>query len=66
MGNMDSIIRIFAAALIVVLYFTHVLTGTLGTIALIIAGILILTGLFKFCPMYLIFGLRTNTKNKRN
>ncbi len=58
-GNADKVVRILLAAAIVILYFTHVITGTLGIILLIIAGILVLTSIFGICPLYLPFGINT-------
>jgi fatty acid desaturase len=56
MGGADRIIRVIFAVIIAVLYFTGVITGTLGLILLIVAAIFILTGLIGFCPLYLLFG----------
>jgi len=44
---------------IAILYFTDVITGTLGIVLLIVAGIFLLTSLVSFCPLYLPFGLKT-------
>ncbi len=63
MGTTDKIIRIAAAVLIVILYFTGVITLTLGIILLVIAGVFVLTSLFSFCPIWAIFGVNT-CKNK--
>lgn len=59
MGTADKIIRILIAALIAVLFFTDVISGTLGIILLILAGIFLLTSLVSFCPLYTIFGWKT-------
>ena len=59
MGFADRIIRVLIAAIIAVLYFTGVITGTIGTILLVLGGIFILTSLVSFCPIYTIFGFRT-------
>ena len=56
MGSADRIIRVIFAAIIAVLYFTGVITGTLGLILLIVAAIFVLTGLIGFCPLYMLFG----------
>jgi hypothetical protein len=63
MGMVDKIIRILAAVVIAVLYFTHVINGTLAVILLILAGIFIFTSFIGFCPLYLPFGIRTNKKS---
>lgn len=58
-GTTDKVIRVLLAAAIVILYFTHVITGTLGIILLILAGILVVTSIFSICPLYLPFGIST-------
>ena len=59
MGSADRIIRIIIAAIVGILYFTGVISGTLGLILLILAGIFVLTSLISFCPLYAPFGIRT-------
>ena len=60
MGNADRIIRVIIAAAIAALYFTGVISGILGTVLIILAGIFVLTSLVGVCPLYLPFGLKTN------
>jgi hypothetical protein len=62
MGLIDRIIRILVAVVVVSLYFTNVLTGTLAVILLILAGVFVLTSLISFCPLYLPFGIKTFRK----
>jgi fatty acid desaturase len=62
MGAADRIIRTIIALVIVVLYLMNVLQGTLGIVLMVIAGILVLTSLFSFCPLYAIFGISTAPK----
>ncbi|MGV0845447.1 YgaP family membrane protein [Empedobacter falsenii] len=62
MGTFDKSIRLLIAIILVVLYFTNVISGTLGIIALIIAGVFILTSLLSFCPLYTILGFNTCEK----
>jgi len=64
MGSADRIIRLIIAAIIVVLFFTKVLSGTLGIVLLVLAGILVLTSLINFCPLYLPFGISTCARKK--
>ncbi|MDF7818542.1 DUF2892 domain-containing protein [Runella sp. MFBS21] len=59
MGGIDRGIRLIVAAIAVILYFTGTLTGTLGIIALVVAGIFTLTSIVSFCPLYALFGLNT-------
>ncbi|MFO0356206.1 MAG: DUF2892 domain-containing protein [Sphingobacteriaceae bacterium] len=59
MGSMDKIIRLVLAALFVVLFATNVVSGTIGYILLVFAGVFALTSLISFCPLYPIFGINT-------
>jgi hypothetical protein len=58
-GNTDRIIRFGVAILLAILYFTGVVTGTLGIIFLVAAVILALTATFKLCGLYAILGMST-------
>ena len=62
MGTIDIAIRLLVAALVIILYFTHVISGTIAIILLIFAGVFILTSLLGFCPLYLPFGISTRGK----
>ena len=64
MGSTDKVIRILAAILIGVLYFTQVISGTTAIILLILAGIFIITSFISFCPLYLPFGISTKPTEK--
>ncbi|HWB64918.1 MAG TPA: DUF2892 domain-containing protein [Chitinophagales bacterium] len=59
-GGLDSIIRIIVAIIIGVMYFTNFITGTLGIVLLVLAGIFVVTGFVRFCPLYLPFRINTN------
>lgn len=59
MGTADKVIRFIIAAVLIALYYTGTLTGTLGIVGLVVAGIFVLTSLVNFCPLYAIFGIRT-------
>ncbi len=59
MGSTDKIIRIIIAVIIGVLYFTGTVSGTLGLILLILAGVFVLTSLISFCPLYTVLGMNT-------
>ena len=65
MGVTDRITRIVIAAIIAALYFTNTITGTFGIVLLILGIIFLFTAIFRFCPLYFLFGLKTNeVKNK--
>jgi len=59
MGSPDRIIRVILAIVFVVLYSTGTVTGTLGIVLLVLAGIFILTSLVGMCPLYAIVGMNT-------
>lgn len=62
MGTADRIIRLIVAAIIAVLYFTEVISGTLGVVLLILALVFTLTSFVSFCPLYTPFGISTRKK----
>ena len=64
MGSTDKIIRILIAIVIAVLYFTNVISGTLGILLLVLAGVFVFTSLISFCPLYTLFGMSTCPKEK--
>jgi hypothetical protein len=59
MGSTDRALRLIVAIALVVLYFSNILTGTLGIIALAAAGVFALTSLVSFCPIYPLLGINT-------
>jgi hypothetical protein len=62
MGSTDKMVRIIVAIVIAILFFTNVISGTLGIILLILAAVFVLTSLISFCPLYFPFGLSTKKK----
>lgn len=65
MGIADRLIRVLIAAVVVVLFYTETISGTLGIILLILAGIFVLTSFISFCPLYAPFGISTcSNKNQ--
>ncbi|MCX6230136.1 MAG: DUF2892 domain-containing protein [Bacteroidetes bacterium] len=62
MGIVDKVVRILIAVVIGILFFTNVISGTLGIILMILAIVFLLTSLLSFCPLYLPFGIHTNSK----
>jgi uncharacterized membrane protein len=59
MGTADRVIRVIIAAIIAGLFFGNVITGTLGIILLVLAGVFLLTSVVSFCPLYAPFGIST-------
>ena len=64
MGMIDRVARILIAIVVAILFFTKVITGTLGIVLLIFAGIFVLTSLVSFCPLYVPLGIRTCRKER--
>lgn len=62
MGNVDRVLRAIIAAVIAILFFTKVISGTLGTVLLVLGGVFLLTSFISFCPLYLPFGISTRKK----
>jgi hypothetical protein len=61
-GTIDSVVRILIALIVIGLYFMNVISGMLAIVLLVLAGVFIITGLIKFCPLYLPFQINTSNK----
>lgn len=59
MGTFDRILRVLIALAIGYLYYTGVVSGTLGIVLLVLAAVFVLTSLIGFCPVYTLFGFNT-------
>jgi hypothetical protein len=64
MGTIDKVIRILVAVTIAILFFAHVITGTLAIILVALAVIFVLTSLVSFCPLYIPLGISTGKKRR--
>ena len=64
MGNTDKLIRLSIAALIAILYYTGIITGTVALILGVFAVIFALTSLISFCPLYTLVGINTCSTKK--
>jgi hypothetical protein len=64
MGTADRTIRVLIAVAIGVLYYLHVISGTLAIVLGVIAVAFLLTSFVAFCPGYLPFGLSTRSKKQ--
>ena len=62
MGTTDRILRAMSFILILVLFLTNILQGTLAYLLLGITGIFLVTSLINFCPLYSIFGISTKKR----
>lgn len=59
MGTTDRIIRVLVAVVLGVLYYTQIISGTIGIALLVVAGIFVLTSVVSFCPLYAPLGIST-------
>ncbi len=64
-GLTDRTVRIVIAAILIILYFTGVVSGTVGIICLIVAAIALITGTFRFCGLYSLLGMNTCHNEKK-
>jgi hypothetical protein len=59
MSSADRIIRLIISAILVTLYFTNVVSGTVGVVLVVISGVFTVTSIISFCPLYAVFGIST-------
>lgn len=64
-GNTDKLIRLILALAGLLLYFFKVVSGTPGIVILVIALVLVITSLVRFCPLYTLFGINTCKKSEQ-
>lgn len=62
MGTIDRGIRVALAALVAVLYTTHVISGPAAIVLGVIAVVFLLTSIVGVCPAYLPLGISTCAK----
>lgn len=55
----DRVIRVILAAVLAVLYFTNVISGTLGLVLLVLAVVFAGTAFISWCPIYAALGIKT-------
>ena len=59
MGRADRTIRFIVGVILLALYFTDTISGTLGTIGLVFSIVMIGTSFVGVCGLYLPFQFRT-------
>jgi len=59
MGTTDKTIRIILAIVLIILFITVNVTGTLGYVLLAVAAIFLLTSFISFCPLYTLLGINS-------
>jgi len=62
-GDFDKVLRVLIAVIFgIVFYFNLVASEMLTYLLLFLGGILLITSLLDFCPLYFIFRIKTNNK----
>jgi hypothetical protein len=65
MGYTDRLIRMIFACIFFMLWFEDIgLKSAWANILIVLAGIFGITSLIGFCPLYAVFHIRSNRKNK--
>lgn len=59
LGSVDKAIRMSLAIVLVALYFSGTVAGSLGIIGLVVAEVLVLTSMVNVCPLYSLLGWNT-------
>ncbi|GAB7087079.1 DUF2892 domain-containing protein [Marinifilum fragile] len=59
MGTLDRILRVIVSITLAILYFTDIITGTIGLIVFIFACVMFLTSVIGNCPPYTLLGINT-------
>lgn len=59
MGGLDRTLRIVFAVVVALLYWQNIISGTLAYVLMGAAGILLLTSLVNFCPIYRVLGINS-------
>ena len=63
MGVVDRVARVVVAAVVAVLYFSHLLSPVAAVILGILSVVFLATAVVGSCPLYLLFGISTKRKN---
>ncbi len=64
-GTPDRIIRVVLGVVLGAALVAGVVTGPLAYVGLVVAAVLLVTGLTGFCPLYAVLGLRTLPASRR-
>jgi len=59
-GTVDRVVRAVFAIAVAVLYFTHVISGTVAIILGVLALVFLATSIVGTCPLYIPFKISTN------
>lgn len=58
-GTVDKMIRLVLGIVLVVLFFSETITGTVGYVLMTVGIVFVVTSIVGFCPLYAIVGLNT-------
>lgn len=61
--SFDRIVRMLFSAVVAVLFYFGIISGTTAIVLGILAIVLLLTSLINFCPLYSVFGISTKPKS---
>lgn len=62
MGPVDRILRSIIALVLIALYITDVITGTIGIVVVVFASAMLLSSIIGNCPPYTLMGFDTRKK----
>jgi len=60
-GGVEQGIRLVIGIALLTMGFLHVVTGTMAIVAYVVGSVALITGLFRFCPAWTIFGMNTSS-----
>ena len=63
-GDVDRILRVLIAVVILILNLSSIVSGVFGIFLLVLATYYAITAYIRFSPVYFIFGLNKNEKEK--
>lgn len=58
-GGVEQGIRLVIGIALLALGFLHVVTGTLAIVVYVAGALALMTGLFRYCPAWTVFGINT-------
>lgn len=64
-GSADRAVRLALAVLAAVVAFVVGVGSTLGIMLLVVASVMAITGVVRFCPLYRLFGMNTCPVDQR-
>jgi len=59
LSNPDRIVRAILAVVLGYFYFSGIASGVLGIVLLVLSGVLLVTAIVAFCPLYAPFKFST-------